>query len=251
MVKRSCLCAAWLFCSVASAQNTTNPSAPYVADSLTAALYHFDEAAGDTAYDASPKKLNGIVHAARIGVGRFGAAVVLNGSNNVILTPPSATTDAPNATFEAWIYIDSVSTGYPMAVIDRFAFSERTGRGLYISEARKVVAYATADPGFRSEAQSAEPVPVNTWVHVAAIFNENAGRLTVMVNGVRTGEAPMGCCTTTGAHELAVGRYAPFQAFFFRGMIDEVRISRSARGLIPVSVESRSWTSMKALWQQQ
>jgi hypothetical protein len=85
-------------------------------------------------------------------------------------------------------------------------------------------------------------------VHVAAIFDEQKSRLRVAVNGVVEDDQPPGCCTATTNLAITIGRRTLLAEGYFRGRLDEVRISSSVRDLDPVAVDRTSyWSQLKEL----
>ncbi len=71
-----------------------------------------------------------------------------------------------------------------------------------------------------------QPIPVDTWTHVASTYDKV--RLTIWVNGVAVASRAVGGATCTNAEPLAVGaKNAPakgLQEAFLDGSLDDVRV---------------------------
>lgn len=89
---------------------------------------------------------------------------------------------------------------------------------------------------------STSTVTVQTWTHIAATYNGK--RLTIYVNGVRSGSMAITGATCTNDEPLAVGaKNAPAKGIleaFWDGQLDEVRIYRTALGAAKVAQLAKS-----------
>lgn len=78
---------------------------------------------------------------------------------------------------------------------------------------------------------SPEPLPVETWVHIATVFDRPARRLRLYLDGALSGEReipdlPM---RPTPEQDLYLGRYGGSDTHRFYGKLDELRISSAVR----------------------
>jgi hypothetical protein len=184
------------------------PQAPVV-DSVTVALWHFDENGGTRAADAGTFRLDGIAGLdTRTDFGRYGAARIFSRSaDSFVYVPASPELEAPRAgfTIEAWVRVDSVATYELQVIAARWTpisnqqdwvfgvtglnagppiapyvspgwFRNATG---FAPAQRLVFAYqplmASAMRGFTSTAD----LPIGRWVHVAAAVDGSVVRLYV------------------------------------------------------------------------
>jgi hypothetical protein len=190
------------------------------------AAYNFNEASGTIALDKSGNALHGTLNAsvARSTAGKFGGALVFNGSNSRVDVPTDPALDlAANLTMEAWVF--------PTAALSNWStilFREQTNELVYAlyagtptSRPRGFINIGTSEATERSVAGSAS-LPLNVWTHVAVTYD--GATLRLYVNGVTpaggsvptTGPMPAGGALRIGGNTIW-GEY-------FVGRIDEVRV---------------------------
>jgi len=216
----------------------------YSPDSATVALYHLDDVANDHVADASAHGLHTATSAIPVPSGRFGGAFAFDG-DDAIAMPLTELTTTPDATYEAWVY---PSARADMVVVERAIsiLNQRAGRGLRIQDGQ-AVAYAFFAGGTQMVGGTTV-VALEQWTHLAAVFDETNRQMKLFVNGVLEGDAPLQPGSMATNLQLVIGRHTLDAAGFFRGKIDEVRISNVARGIHPVNVESAPWGAVKAFW---
>ena len=118
-----------------------------------------------------------------------------------------------------------------MLVINKYGSNEQRGRQLGITASGKVFAFAAlpdSKGGNSFYVESSSVLPINSWTHVAGVFDETYGKLRLFVNGRMEFEISLGAGTESG-YGINIGKYIPSNDAFFNGEIDEVRISKKAR----------------------
>jgi len=161
--------------------------------------------------------------------GKFGLARYFNASMGIYIKNNESLNFENEFTLEAWINISSFSV-YDALIVKPWNTSGAPyvsyGLGLgndnnfYVRFTTNVSSYTCfSAPG------SAE---LNTWTHVAAVFNKSYVQL--YVNGKKSGEPCdfSGVILNTGM-PLWIGYYPWDSAYNFNGTIDELRISNFAR----------------------
>lgn len=191
------------------------------------AYWPLDEGNGTLADDASGNGHNGIVTGPMWIPGQFGSALQFSGPNYMSAGSfPSATA---SYSVSAWVFIQPYAIAAPIANI---ISTDAPGGGWAL--------YATFGPGDDGyEFHFASPgapqgyalVSCNTcfvpgsWVHLAAVVDDEASTLTLYVNG-----APVKATTTTspilpGSSTLYVARSAALNPTFpLTGEIDDIAI---------------------------
>jgi hypothetical protein len=233
----------------ASAQNTNDPNLPYDPDPNTIALYHLDEGSGSIAGDASSHGLDAtLMGATWTTEGRFAGGLLLDGDGYVAL-PSSDLYASEDLTLEAWIFMTDFDPVEGAIVVDGwFSAMNGGGRRLGIDAERRAFAVARVPLGPLSAAVATTQVPLDRWVHLAAVFDGGHGRIQVLVNGIIESDEPM--TGGTNAHtQLTIGRELLSDYAGLVGTIDEVRVSDVPRALLAVPVGATSWGRIKALWQ--
>ena len=193
------------------------------------AAFGFDEGAGTAIRDASSQNNTGVASNTTWTTGKFGNALVFNGTNSQVTIA-----DAPSlrlttaATLEAWVFPTSAPTGW-RAIIDKNV------DGYYL--------FASTDNGNRPAGGGTwtsgnqntfgpSAIPVNSWTHLATTFDGTTVRL--FVNGVQVASQAQTAqlAPTTGTLQIGADFY-PTE--YFAGLIDEVRIYN--RALSPAEIQ--------------
>ena len=218
---------------------------PHEPDSMTIVLYHLDDSTSASAVDASDNDLHSaVVGSAWTAEGRFGGGLVFDGDDYVD-GPRSGLLRSDDLTFEAWVY----RTADVGACIIDSREPPNHGRTLLIDSSGIARAMVFVEHVGVYSADTPVPIPLNTWVHLAAVFEESARRVSIVVDGVVANQASL---PTRGRAYLSatIGRCRSNAQppGFFIGKMDEIRISSTARYVGPVSIEETTWSEAKSLW---
>jgi glucose/arabinose dehydrogenase len=187
------------------------------------AAYNFDAGTGTSLSDLSGQGNTGAISGATWTTsGRYGGALVFNGSSNLVAVNAAPSLNLSTAmTIEAWVYPTASQTGWRAIVqreVDTY-FLHASSNGALQPAAGGTFGSTVAFVG------SPTAVPVGAWTHLAVTYDQATLRL--YVNGVqvasqaRTGTIP----SATGA--LRIGGNVPYGEYFL-GRIDDVRLYNRA-----------------------
>ncbi|HZR16857.1 MAG TPA: LamG-like jellyroll fold domain-containing protein [Verrucomicrobiae bacterium] len=229
----------WIWTDAATAPNARGVTAPGTLE----AEWRFDESAGNQAVDSSGHGLNGrLKHRARRVAGVRGSAILLDGKRDAIsFGRATALRLAGNMTICAWIN----STAFPAddaAIVSSLQSSGSRERASTIPRLA-TVGYqldTTIDRGPRTigfklsdscgelmARYGATPLALNTWYHVAGVYDAEAKSLNVYLNGELDDGFLLGAVSGTqrsSRKPVYVGRRSSDSGFEFSGLIDDVRI---------------------------
>lgn len=204
------------------------------------AAYSFNEGTGTTIADSSGNNLTGtIVGATWTTGGRYGNALSFNGTSSYVdLGNPTALQLTGSMTVEAWVNAaaNPPDDGQIVAKSDgsggwQFKTSPDTGPetfGIAITGSSKS----------NAQRYSSTVRALNTWYHVAGVYNATVGTLDVYVNGALNSGALRGVIPTSQVNETInanIGRRTG--GFYFNGIIDEVRIYNRALSLAEIQTD--------------
>jgi len=202
-------------------EETTAPGTPPAPVGLVAA-YGFNEGTGSVLTDLSGKGNNGTISAATwTTAGKYGSALVFNGTSAVVTVPNSTSLQLTTGmTLAAWVYPTATPTSWRSVVtknLDSYYLMASGGNNL-----------PTVGGTWTSGNQNTSGgtgLAVNTWAHLAATFDGATVRL--YVNGVQVASQAQTTPLATTTGTLQIGGDA-YPGEFFAGRIDEVRIYNRA-----------------------
>ena len=142
------------------------------------AAYSFDEGAGTTVADASGNSNTGTIKRATWTTGgRFGNALVFDGTSALVTIPDSSSLHLTSGmTLEAWVYPTVISSDWRDVVYKEVDIYYLFGTG---SDQGAPGAGGAFSP---NPVYAPSPLSVNTWTHLAGTFDSTTLRL--YVNGV-------------------------------------------------------------------
>ena len=207
------------------------PPPPPPASGLVAA-YSFDEGTGATVADSSGGGNTGLIAgAAWTSQGRFGAALVFDGSNDWVAIADSASLDLTSGlTLEAWVFPTAI-TGWRTVIL-----KEQPGQqvyALYASSSTNTPAGQVFVSAAGQRVHGPSAIPVNAWTHLATTYDGAVQRL--YVNGVQVATRSQSGAVRVSDSPLRIGGNSIWGEFF-QGRIDEVRIY--ARALTPSEIQT-------------
>ncbi len=203
------------------------------------AAYSFDEGTGTTVSDLSGNGNTGTVHGTSWTMGgKYGGALSFNGTSSYVdLGNAPSLQLTGSMTVSAWINALS-----PPADDGAIVTKSDTGAGwqLKTSPDTGPHAFAVAVSGARvsrTQRYSTTTRALNTWYHVAGVYNASTKTLSVYVNGVLDNGVLVGAVPTgqvTSSVNVNLGRKG--NGYYFSGLIDEVRIYN--RALAPSEIQT-------------
>jgi hypothetical protein len=208
-------------------------SSPVLAQSGSPGLvaaYSFDEGAGNSVGDLSGNNINGtVVGATWITNGMYGTALAFNGiSSYVDLGNRTALQLTGSMTIEAWVK----TTGNPADDGQIVAKSDPCGWQLKTSPDTGPHTFGVSvsrTPTAKAQRYSTTIRALNTWYHVAGVYDSASQTLSTYVNGSLDNGALHGTVSASQFNQnvnVSIGRRAG--GYYFNGVIDEVRIYNRA-----------------------
>jgi len=222
-----------------AAGNVSAPSAPLAVTTLAApsslvAAYDFGEGSGTTTADASPSGITATLQGATWTTGHSGNALSFNGSSNYAdLGNPAALRLTGSMTVSAWV-LETGNVGDDGQIIAKS--NGTTGWQLK----------STPDTGARTfgvavnaavQRYSRTVRALNTWYHVAGVYNASTRTLDIYVNGVLDNGTLVGTVPTSqkdAAVNVNIGRRTG--GFYIKGKVDDVRVYN--RALSPAEIQA-------------
>ncbi|HYR91037.1 MAG TPA: fibronectin type III domain-containing protein [Terriglobia bacterium] len=205
------------YSNVAGATTATPLSGPVAA-------YAFNEGAGTTVSDLSGNGNTGTISGATwTTLGKYGAALSFNGTNNLVLLNNSASLNLSTAmTLEAWVFPAASQSGWRTII-------QRQTDTYFLHAGSDSGPLRPAGGGTINSAVNyvVGPVgnPVNSWTHLALTYNGST--IALYVNGnVAASQAAAGPIQTN-TNPVRIGGNVPYGEYF-NGRIDEVRIYNRA-----------------------
>ena len=175
------------------------------------ALYRFE----DNAFDTSGS------------LGYINKGAYFNGGSKIALTAGSFTYTAP---FSIAAWIKQPSQDSSDIILENYDYQSSTSRGfIFRTQSGKLRFDGYYSDATRTEAKSNESIPLNTWTHVACVWDNNNSSIKLYINGseatysVQTFNAMQyhaSCPVTIGA--LSYTGASDEQQFV--GSIDELRV---------------------------
>src|SRR5438309_1859832 len=183
------------------------------------AVYAFNEGAGTTVTDVSGNNNTGTIGTATwSSAGKFGNALVFNGTNALVTIPNAASLQLTTGmTLEAWVNLATVTARWRDLIYE--------GGDSYYLEATSTNASLPGAGATLGNAFGTAALAANTWTHLATTFD--GATLRLYVNGVQASSRAVTGTLPTSTNPLQIGGDSLFGKFF-RGMIDEVRIYNRA-----------------------
>lgn len=215
----------WSFTTAAVSQSILN--------GLVAA-YSFNEGSGTTVADSSGQNNNGTVTSATWAPGRFGTGLTFNGSSSWVAIPDAPSLNpAAAVTMEAWVNPTDL-TAWRTIVLKEIPGG--LDYALYANDnAPKPAAY------FHRTGQSladgiggVDPLPLNTWTHVATTYDGTTAWL--YVNGTPVASMALAGSLLQSSGVLRIGGNAVWGEYF-AGMIDEVRVYNRALSAAEIATD--------------
>jgi hypothetical protein len=225
--------------TVVAKDNSTNQNSTTVSITVTynatqtpglVAAYGFNESSGTGVVDISGNNNNGTLGSGvtRTATGKFGGALVFNGTSGLVTIPNSASLQLTTGmTLEAWVNPSVVNSAWRDVVYkgnDNYYLS-----GTSTNAGRPAVGGTFSIP----EAYGTAILATNTWTHLAATYDRVTLRL--YVNGVQVSSLARTGNIATSTNPLQIGGDSLFGQFF-QGMIDEVRVYN--RALTPPEIQN-------------
>ena len=187
----------------------------------TVLLYLFDEETADEATDLSELENHGeITDAEWTEDGKNGGALVFDGASSLIEVPhhDSLFPGGDELTIEAWFKPASFPGGHPP--IARKGSVAESGWG-FDTPGGKIRGFVYTAPGDPAVAQGVTPMKLDTWHHLAMVYDGEEVRL--YLDGELDGEVPRKGDINENEASVWIGKKAN-ESVWLDGTLDELRI---------------------------
>jgi hypothetical protein len=218
---------------------TNNPSSEGTWNSNYAAVWHMADSEDDIS-DATSNNNDGTNHGTTDVDGKIGRGREFNGHYIQIPYDPSLELVNNQVTLQAWVLrpANALQDG-PFIVKGSTMNQERYMLGLQNNTNRINTRLTTSSGHFRDD--SDEVIPENIWTHLTFVYdgtlNTNPRKL-VYKNGVLVDKHfADGIITNAITDQIHFGRRLGTDDRYFRGSLDEIRISKTARSPSWISTE--------------
>jgi PKD repeat protein len=191
------------------------------------AAYNFEAGSGTTLTDASGSANHGAISGATWATtGRFGKALSFDGSNDYVAIADKNSLDMTGElTLEAWIYTRVIpAAGQSRMILDKTTTGLPTN--YFFALTGDEIEFGFNTGGWRSHITNGVNIQLNTWYHVAAVYNNAANTVRIYVNGAQVLAATETGSLTINNETLRIGIGYAGEAF--NGMIDDVRVYQRA-----------------------
>jgi hypothetical protein len=157
--------------------------------------------------------------------GRSGQAFSLDGSNDFIQVPHSASLSFSSSfTVESWVYLTSRSTYYML--VTKTSSHLPGNYEVRISHGSGLIDFGLLSPSVGLFfASSNAAVPLNQWAHVAVVFTAGTG-VQFYINGAAAGSASMTGLPLVNSDPVRIGARA--DGFSWLGQIDDLALYNRA-----------------------
>jgi len=215
------------------------PATAAISGTNVKGYWHFDEGAGDIAYDSSDYANDGILSG-----GKFGNALEFDGVDDYV-----DTTDSPllritgSMTIEAWVKFDTVSKY--AAIVSKMGGGNARSYELTVSPTGIPGIYIASDPSTLVVRSATTECDDNKRHHIAGVYNADSQTLDMYVdgqldNGILSDYPPTTPPTPVPSSQysdnglsVTIGTRSAYKTMIseskFKGIIDEVRLSNIAR----------------------
>jgi hypothetical protein len=195
------------------------------------AAYGFDEGTGTVVRDVSGQNNHGVASGTAWTAGKFGNALVFNGTSAQVTIPDAPSLRLTTAmTLEAWVFPTTAPTGWRAIVdknIDGYYLMASTDNG-------NLPGVGGNWTNGNRNVFGTSVIPVNAWTHLATTFDGSTIRL--FVNGAQVASVAQTTPLAPTADTLQIGAdFYPTE--YFAGLIDEVRIYNRALSAAEIQVD--------------
>jgi hypothetical protein len=203
---------------------------PFTPDSLTRGLWHFDEKAGDTLFDATHLGNNGIARGTAIVAGRFGNGRSFNGFSDYVTVPSNKAFDFGTGSFRIDLWFKTA--GQPGAILLRRGVAPFPGYVISMSFGRVVGMIGSREDGAWPDTLisvwSDSTYDDNQWHLATMVRDRSVGKLFLYIDGHLATQPAEDrfILPLNNDRPLTIGRWESSDfPWFFNGAIDEVRLS--------------------------
>ncbi len=202
-------------------------SSTIVPPALTPLVHlRFDDASGITAKDSATADgvQNGtLINAPIWTIGKVGGAIFLNGINQYIGVPDSASVDLTSPfTLAAWVKPAVVITNFRSIIVKNYTYFLYAGSNTYCATGAPIG--GISDGVSTTVACTPTPLAANIWAHLVLTFDGTTLRLYKDGMQVATALSSVSPVNTTGILQIGASQFGEY----LNGTIDDVRLYNRA-----------------------
>ena len=206
------------------------------------AAFAFGEGGGGAFGDSSGNGQTGAITGATWTTGRFGSGLAFDGIDDFATVLGGGFEPTTAMTLEAWVYPTVDANGLDDGGGAIVAKDDPLAPAYSLfTKGRNARFGARISSGSMTEVRAFNDLPLNTWSHLAAVFDGSTVRL--YINGTLTAWKPRGGAIAKSTGALRIG--GVMQNEVFAGRIDEVRLYR--RALMPAEIQADMATPITPL----
>jgi len=200
------------------------------------AAYAFDEGQGTTVFDFSGNGNGGLVSNPNWTVGRYGGALLFNGTDALVTVAHSPPLNLGSGmTLEAWVNPARLSTDWADVIY-------KANDAYYLEASSAAGPPAVGGRSLATPLLAPNVLPAGIWSHLAATYDGITLRL--YLNGTQVASRSQSGTIESSTEPLTIGGDNIYGQFF-QGVIDEVRIY--SRALTPAEIQSDMATPVSDL----
>jgi hypothetical protein len=211
--------------------NNANIAATYLGSATSAwdanyqAIYHLPDGTTLSANDSTSNANNGTNHSGTAATGQIDGAISLNGTSQYASVADAASLRLSNFTLSAWVNFSSVTASYN-TILEKSSNGTTDNYYMLYHSSTLECGFTTGGSTFHSHTSAWTPT-AGTWYHVVCTYD--GAHMITYVNGVSTSASETNTPNTSaGGLDLGASTYNNNNNWF-RGSIDEARISAIAR----------------------
>ena len=192
------------------------------------AAYAFDEGQGTTVFDFSGNGNGGLVSNPNWTVGRYGGALLFNGTDALVTVAHSPPLNLGSGmTLEAWVNPARLSTDWADVIY-------KANDAYYLEASSAAGPPAVGGRSLATPLLAPNVLPAGIWSHLAATYDGITLRL--YLNGTQVASRSQSGTIESSTEPLTIGGDNIYGQFF-QGVIDEVRIWNVARSAADIQLQ--------------
>ena len=198
-----------------------------VAGAKTVGWWKFDDATGTTAADSSGNGYNGTINGTPTWVaGQLAGALKLSGSSNYVNCGVIPIATNGTGAISACCWLNRAASGDHKLASNR-QVSNAAGGGFTVTiyNDRMEMDLCDATSRVLSRDATRPTIPgINTWVHLAWVYDDAANTLKLYVNGALTTTATVAQSIGLSTAYFRIGADGPTPGYYINGTVDDFRL---------------------------
>lgn len=173
-------------------------------------------------YNGNPKGVNFIN-------GIFGLGCEIKGTDRIESIPEAFDDSINNQfTFSTWLYPYEDFVNKAFYIFDCRADSWEGGGFLVSIRKNNIAVFELREKGENQYSKSSDSIPIDTWTHIAVVFNNDVGQFKMYINGIENNVSTTYKEYSETYYDAVIGNnhWASYDGEWrpFNGILDEIRI---------------------------